>query len=286
MSESLLSGGNPAPAPTPAPAPSPEPTPTPAPTISFPENWKEALPEDIRQDPSLGAIKDIQNLAKSYVNAQKMVGKEKIVIPDQHATAEDWKGVFKKLGLPESVDKYNVKADGFQKEFIDEFKQAAYGMNLMPKQAEDLLGFYKGFSEKSLTAQAEAQKAQSLEEINGLKKEWGNAFDKNLLIAKGALEQFADPETKQYIETSGLGNDVRLIKLLASIGNKMGDDQFVGEAKKQMGTTPAEAQKRVNDVLGDKNHPYWNKSHPSHKDAVNEVFKLHEYIAESEKVKK
>lgn len=283
MSESLLSGGNPAPAPSPAPSPAAA---APAPSITFPDNWKEALPDDIRQDPSLGAIKDIQNLAKSYVNAQKMVGKEKIIIPDQHATAEDWKGVFKKLGLPESVDQYNVKAEGFQKEFIDEFKQAAYGMNLMPKQAEDLLGFYKGFSEKSLSVQAEAQKAASLEEVNNLKKEWGNAFDKNLLIAKGALEQFADPETKKYIETSGLGNDVRLIKLLASIGNKMGDDQFVGEAKKQMGMTPVDAQQKANTILGNKEHPYWNKTHPNHKGAVEEVFKLHEYIAESEKIKK
>jgi hypothetical protein len=285
MSESLL-GGNPAPAPAPTPSPEPTPTPAPAPSISFPENWKEALPEEIRQDPSLGAIKDIQNLAKSYVNAQKMVGKDKIIVPDQHATAEDWKGVFRKLGLPENVEKYNVKAEGFQPEFINEFKAAAFNMNLMPNQAENLLGFYKDFSGKQLEAQAAAHKAEVEQQVAGLKQEWGTAFEKNLLIAKGALEQFADAETRKYIEESGLGNDVRLIKLLQSVGAKMGDDQFVGEAKKQMGMTPADAQKRVNDVLGDKAHPYWNKSHPNHGNAVKEVFGLHEYIAEMEKVKK
>jgi len=285
MSESLLeTGGNPAPTPT----PSPEGTPAAAPVanINLPDNWRDALPEDIKGDPSLGAIKDIQSLAKSYVHAQKMVGKDKIVVPDQHATDEDWKGVFKKLGLPEAPDKYTVKAEGFEEGFVKDFTQAAYNMNLLPKQAENILGFYKEFAGKSIEAQQAQIQARQQEEIGSLKKEWGSAFDKNLAIAKGALDQFADEDTKKYIIESGLGNDTKLVKLLKTIGEKMGEDQFVGEAKKQAGLTPAEAKEKVNTIMGNREHPYWSKSHPNHKNAVSEVFKLHEYIAEMEKVQK
>lgn len=286
MSESLLTGGNPAPTgdvtpPPAAPAAAPA-----APAVSIPENWKDALSEDLKADPSLGVIKDIQSLAKSYVHAQKMVGKDKIVVPDQHATDEDWKGVFKKLGLPEAPDKYTVKAEGFDQGFIKDFTQAAYNMNLLPKQAENILGFYKEFAGKSIETQQAQIQARQQEEIGSLKKEWGAAFEKNLAIAKGALDQFADEDTKKYIIESGLGNDTKLVKLLKTIGEKMGEDQFVGEAKKQAGLTPGEAKEKVNTILGNREHPYWSKSHPNHKAAVSEVFKLHEYIAEMEKVQK
>lgn len=279
MSESLL-GGNPAPAAAPAQAPAAPPA---APvSINIPENWKEVIPEDIRQDPSLGSIKDIASLAKSYIHAQKLVGKDKIIIPDQHATDDDWKGVFKKLGLPESIDKYQIKADGFDEGFLGKFKEFAYNNNLMPQQSEKLLSFYKDFADESLKGSQEQTEQIRTEAVSGLKKEWGNAFEKNLAIAQGALKQFADKDTLQYIEESGLGNDTKMVKLFHQIGAKMGEDQFVGDAKKQSGFTPAEAQEKVNNTLGNRQHPYWDKSHPNHKNAVEEVFKLHEYIAANE----
>ena len=44
-------------------------------------DWKANLPEDIRNDTSLAPIKDIEGLAKSYVNAQKLIGRDKIPMP-------------------------------------------------------------------------------------------------------------------------------------------------------------------------------------------------------------
>ena len=69
-------------------------------------NWKDALPEDVKQDPSMQAIQTVDNLAKSYVNAQKMIGADKIIVPNKYAEENEWKDVFTKLGLPESPDKY------------------------------------------------------------------------------------------------------------------------------------------------------------------------------------
>lgn len=37
------------------------------------KSWLESLPEDVRSDPSLKVFKDVSGLAKSYVNAQKMI---------------------------------------------------------------------------------------------------------------------------------------------------------------------------------------------------------------------
>ena len=49
-------------------------------------DWKASLSDEIRADKSLENIKDIESLAKSYVHAQKLVGAEKIPVPNKHAT--------------------------------------------------------------------------------------------------------------------------------------------------------------------------------------------------------
>ena len=37
-----------------------------------------SIPEDLRDHPSLSPIKDVENIARSYVNAQKLIGAENI----------------------------------------------------------------------------------------------------------------------------------------------------------------------------------------------------------------
>ena len=37
------------------------------------KEFLESLPEDIRSHPSLASIKDVENLGRSYVNAQRLI---------------------------------------------------------------------------------------------------------------------------------------------------------------------------------------------------------------------
>ena len=39
------------------------------------------IPEDLREHPSLTPIKDVSNLARSYVNAQRLNGADKLAFP-------------------------------------------------------------------------------------------------------------------------------------------------------------------------------------------------------------
>ncbi len=97
-------GGAPTATPT---APSPG---TPPPAPAAPQgDWRTSLPDDLKNEPSLKLINDVSGLAKSYVSAQKLVGADKIPVPSKHATEEDWKNVYHKLGLPQDVKDYDVK---------------------------------------------------------------------------------------------------------------------------------------------------------------------------------
>jgi hypothetical protein len=47
------------------------------------------------------------------------------------------------------------------------------------------------------------------------------------------------------------------------------------------GMTKAEAQSKLNAVMGDMSGPYYNSMHAQHKEYVDKVLKYHEIISES-----
>ena len=66
---------------------------TPAPQSS----WKDSISEAYRNDPSIEKFTEIDALAKSYINATKMIGQDKIVIPNKNSTEEVWKKPIQNL---------------------------------------------------------------------------------------------------------------------------------------------------------------------------------------------
>ena len=74
-------------------------------------DFRQHIDEGYRNDPSLSTYKDINGMAKSLINAQKMVGADKVAIPGSWATEDDWSQVYSKLGRPETADKYDLSFD-------------------------------------------------------------------------------------------------------------------------------------------------------------------------------
>ena len=92
-----------------------QPTTTPAatPTAQPAPSWKDSISEEYRKDPNIEKFTEADALAKSYINAVKMIGQDKIAIPTKNSTQETWDEAYTKLGRPESADKYNfnIKSD-------------------------------------------------------------------------------------------------------------------------------------------------------------------------------
>ncbi len=79
----------------------------PATDAQAPADWRSGLPEDIRNDPSLADIKDVGAMAKSYINGQKLIGKNRISLPGEGATDEEWSAFHSQLGRPEKSNLYD-----------------------------------------------------------------------------------------------------------------------------------------------------------------------------------
>jgi hypothetical protein len=74
-------------------------------------SFMEMIPEELREHPSLSPIKDVGNLARSYVNAQRLIGSDKIPLP-KNPTDEDLDNIYSKLGRPETPEGYELPVDG------------------------------------------------------------------------------------------------------------------------------------------------------------------------------
>src|SRR3989304_3701646 len=114
-------------------------------------DWKEALDAGIKEHPSLSDFKTPADLAKSWVNAQKLIGKEKIPLPGEKATKEDWDVVFSRLGRPEKPEGYTLPEIEVPEDFplpaeeqAKEFLTKAHEIGMLPSQVNALYEWFLG----------------------------------------------------------------------------------------------------------------------------------------------
>jgi len=242
----------------------------------------EGLDPDIAGDTSLKALSDVPTLIKSYVHAQRKMGADKVVVPNKNSTNEEWLDMYHKLGLPTEFDAYGINRPeeaAVNEDFTNAFKEAAYNNRLLPDQAQAMFDFLNNHTSEEVGRLQQGQKEEFEAKINGLKEEWGEAFEQNVHTAKLAVNEFGGEELKKYLNETGLGNDPSIIKVFNQIGKKFfQEDSFQGESKPAYSLSPDDAQKRINDVTGDMNGPYYNSMHPDHNRIVEEVNKLFQMI--------
>ena len=245
-------------------------------------DFKSLIPDEYKEDKALANFQDMNQFVKSYLHAQKMVGLDKIPVPNKYATDEDWKEVYKRLGAPETPDQYKYKFAKDQK--VDEaslkaFNEVAQKNGLLPKQAENIVKFYNELSQQAVSQEASKIDAARLESETVLKTEYGSEYNKRLDQAKRLASQTlgADFLNNTILKNgSKLGDNVSLIKAFSALADKLSEDEIVkGEGTDYM--SAKELQKQI-DELEAPDSAFWKKTHPNHERAVQEVFKLREML--------
>ena len=246
-------------------------------------NFKDSIPQEYREEKSLENINSMEDLLKGYVHAQKLVGTNKIPVPNKHSTDEDWNEVFKRLGAPDSPEdyKYNLKDVEMDQNQVSEFNKAAHQLGLLPKQAEGLIKFYNEMNGNIAATQEEQAAQAQLNTETELKKEYGPQFAKRLDQAKKLAVSTLGQDflEKTYLKDgSRLGDNLSVIKAFSSLADKLSEDEIIkGDGTGYM--TAKEIEKEIDD-LTQEGSPYWNKTHPNHQKNIQEVLKLREMLTQ------
>ena len=242
-------------------------------------NFKDLIPQSYREEKSLENFNNMEDLLKSYLHAQKLVGADKIPVPNKHATDDDWKEVFKRLGAPEKPEDYKYNIDQLDQTQIAEFNKTAHQLGLLPKQAEGLIKFYNELSNNQASSLEQRAEDAQLKTETDLKKEFGPQYSKRLDQAKrlavGTLgEEFLENTILQ--DGSRLGDNINIIKAFSNLADKLSEDEIIkGDTSGYM--TAKEIEKEINE-LTQEGSAYWSKTHPNHAKAVQEVLKLRELL--------
>jgi hypothetical protein len=230
------------------------------------KNFKDLIPEGFKEEKALNNFNNMEDFVKSYLHAQKLVGADKIPVPNKHATEEDWNEVFKRLGAPDTPDgyKYNIKDQELDQTQVKEFNKAAHQLGLLPKQAEGLIKFYNEMNGNNAASQEEAAAQAQLQTETELKKEYGPQFAKRLDQAKKlAVNSLGSDflENTYLKDGSRLGDNIKVIKAFSELADKLSEDEIIkGDGSDYM--TAKDIEKEINE-LTQEGSAYWSKTHPN-----------------------
>ena len=255
-----------------------------APTIattnnSTPATWKDSISQEFREDPNISKFTEIDALAKSYINATRMIGQDKVAIPNENSTDDQWNEVYGKLGRPESADKYKLEVQSetasLDENAIKQFAENAHQLGLNNKQAQGILEYYKNSMEGSVQqARVDTETAQANAEQE-LRKEWGRSYDENIkragAIAKANMSE--DILNMELKDGTRIGDHAAVIKGFANIANLMSEDKMIG-TDEDSATSGRNFDEEISKIVNDRDGPYWNKAHPEHDKIVQQVFTL------------
>ena len=255
----------------------------PATDAQAPADWRSGLPEDIRNDPSLADIKDVGAMAKSYINGQKLIGKNRISLPGEGATDEEWSAFHSQLGRPEKSNLYDfgerpALPDGLEYDegFETAYKDLAFKAGLTSQQAKTIFDGYHEYIQTKSSAEGENSAAQSAEWVNSLKKEFGKAYNERVELASRAVDTYGDGQLKEWLDNSGMGNNPMMVKLFAKIGEGIAEGRSDSAQQRGFIMTPDQAKQEIARYNRDQTFmaAYQNGDNPGHGEAVNKMNSL------------
>lgn len=257
-------------------------------------NWRDSLSEELREHKTLQDVKDIEGLAKQFIDSQQMIGQSiRIPGPDAGDDArkafeaklmekvpglvptpdpdkpETLQAFYKRMGLPDDPTGYE-HPDNVDATQMADFAKLAHEQGLTKSQYKAILEAVGGFAQ----SKEEENVAALTEGIRALKQEWGIVYEDNLELVDSVLKGTSAP--KEMLE---LAADRKLpaeaLKWIYNVGKQLGQEGI--NFDKDESTTrlpPAEALARANEIMADRAGPYWDASHPQHREMIQKVVDL------------
>ena len=245
----------------------------------------QQLPEEIRDHPSLQSINDVGNLGLSFVNAQRLIGADKIPLP-KNPTEDDLSNIYSKLGRPDEPSGYAIQADGqiLTEGDVNTYTDIAHKLGLSKTQANGILDYYRSSIQQTTEAMSKDAQQQKQQIEQNLKAEWGADFDAKVSQANRAVADIAGQDLLDMVLQDGtkVGNHPAFIKAFANFAdfkNSVTKEDTISENSVNYRMSPADAKAKIDTIMNDRSHAYWDRKNPVARDkAVKEVQDLYEML--------
>tara|TARA_Y100000401_G_scaffold29233_3_gene21305 strand:- start:10084 stop:10845 length:762 start_codon:yes stop_codon:yes gene_type:complete len=218
-------------------------------------SWMDKIQDnELKNSKSLSNFKDVEGLAKSYVNLEK------------------------KLGQPKEPEKY--EADQYSYEFGEDYKphegiyknftDKAIELGVNPDAFKELIKTYVDSEQQAINDFNKEQEALNEEFTSKLKEDWGNNYSKNLEKAENLWTKFAPESADKMFSKMTPEMKGAVAKAMFNISKTM-SDSYVEAPNRQQDLTKEEIQNKINAIYSDKNHP-WHKGTKQGLEEMNELY--------------
>ena len=203
-----------------------------------PASWNEGY-DDLVTAKGWNGPSDV---LESYVNLEKAVGADKVVLPTADTDLREWEG-WSKLGTPDEASAYELNApegsENYDQGLSDWFREVAYENKMPASMAQAMHDKFVERMGQGQADQSELIDQQNEQWHNELQSKFGTAFDERVAAANSAVREFGGEELRDVLNQANLGMNPVIINALSKIGI----------AKEQIATI------RSNPGLMDASHP-------------------------------
>ncbi|HID9280219.1 TPA: peptidase [Serratia marcescens] len=132
----------------------------------------------------------------------------------------------KKPAAPEKYEFAAPEGQELDANALSVFEPIAKELGLTQEQAQKLVDIYPQIQKQQAEAWSK-QIAEWGEQVKADKEIGGDKFTASVGLAQRALDQFGNPELREYLQVSGLGNHPALVRFCTKVGKSMAEDSFV-----------------------------------------------------------
>lgn len=245
--------------------------------------WYSSYPDSLKGQIEAKGFKDAPALAESYFALEKMRGvpPERLVALPDKPDAPEWKDAYRKLGMPEKADDYDVKVPtGQSDEFAKWAKEQFHGLGLSKRQGETLAAKWNEYQAAAEGKAKEARDVRMQEGVNNLKREWGAALAQNAKIVDQftAAMGLTDEQQQKMEEVLGFDGFSKLIHgITEKFGIKFGEHDFQtsGSGKNLFDAvlSPAGAKAKREQLLQDPEYrKRWLNNETKERAEINQLY--------------
>lgn len=225
----------------------------------------------------------LEDLGRSYINLEKLMGREKVPVPTNDEDEEGWQRWYAASGRPEKPEEYDFgerpklpEDMGYDEEGEKFLREWAHKNGLNKRQTKNLYNEYAQLQTQRHIAWHEGQKQAKAEAVMAAQREFGQGFEGAKVQAQTVMSQYADPEFRQWLDQTGNGNDPRFFRFVARIGKDMvGDTRLKGAPQ---AAQPADLEKEISEHFHKNHAVLYDKTHPDHDRVLRERSELFERL--------
>ena len=195
-------------------------------------------------DPSLSKFKTVDDLAKAYQNANKLIGKRvQDLLPDEI------KALNIKAGAPASKDEYDFKDTGVPEEDAAKYKDILFNLGVPKEAAREFIKWQEQETTSRIKLEEQSMLVEAKQNISSLKEEFGSSFNERIAIANKAVNYLGGEELRKAIEDAGLGTHPAIIKALVKAGSFLQEGTLPAPSSKPVGMTPSEIDASIKSFM-------------------------------------